>query len=109
METGSSYCKTRLQELAKIRAQVTAQLQALSGINIIATEGAFYLLLKLDTRKNNLELVKSLISNFNVAVIPDCAFGLQDGCYLRVSYGMLDEDAANIATHRLVDGLGRLC
>lgn len=109
LATGSSYCKTRLQELTKSRAQITAQLQALSGVNIVATEGAFYLLLKLDTEKNDLELVKSLISEFKVAVIPGCAFGLHDGCYLRVSYGMLDKDAASIAIHRLVNGLETLC
>ncbi len=108
LETGSSYCKTRLQQLAKIRIRLTAQLQSLNGVNVIATEGAFYLLLKLDTEKNDLQLVKSLISEFKVAVIPGCAFGLDDGCYLRVSYGMLDERTANIATHRLIEGLGKL-
>jgi aspartate/methionine/tyrosine aminotransferase len=109
LETGSSYCKTRLQQLAKIRTQVTAHLQSLSGVQVIATEGAFYFLLKLDTEKNDLQLVKSLISDFKIAVIPGCAFGLNDGCYLRVSYGMLDGDTANIAMHRLIDGLGKLC
>jgi len=109
LETGSSYCKTRLQQLAKIRAQVTAQLQSLNGVQIAATEGAFYLLLKLNTKRNDLQLVKSLISEFKVAVIPGCAFGLDDRCYLRVSYGMLDEGTANIATHRLVEGLRKLC
>lgn len=109
LETGSSYCKTRLQQLAKIRAQVTAQLQSLNGVQIVPTEGAFYLLLKLNTKRNDLQLVKSLISEFKVAVIPGCAFGLDDRCYLRVSYGMLDEGTANIATHRLVEGLRKLC
>jgi aspartate/methionine/tyrosine aminotransferase len=109
LETGSSYCKTRLQQLAKIRTQVTAQLQYLNGVQIVATEGAFYLLLKLDTEKTDLQLAKSLISEFKVAVIPGCTFGLDDGCYLRVSYGMLDEGSANIATQRLVNGLGNLC
>ncbi len=109
LETGSSYCKTRLQQLAKIRAQVTAQLQFLNGVQIVATEGAFYLLLKLNTKRNDLQLVKSLINEFKVAVIPGCAFGLDDRCYLRVSYGMLDEGTANIATHRLVEGLRKLC
>ena len=109
LETGSSYCKTQLQMLAKIHAQVTAQLQCLSGVQIAATEGAFYLLLKLDTGKNDLQLVKSLISEFKVAVIPGCAFGLNDACYLRVSYGMLHEETADIATQRLVEGLGKLC
>src|SRR5512137_1405862 len=42
LETGSSYCKTRLLQLAKIRTQVTAQLQALNYVQIVATEGAFY-------------------------------------------------------------------
>jgi aspartate/methionine/tyrosine aminotransferase len=109
LETGSSYCKTRMQQLAKIRSQVTAHLQSSNGVQIIATKGAFYLLLKLDTEKNDLQLVKSLISEFKVAVIPGCAFGLYDACYLRVSYGMLDEGTASIAMHRLVEGLGNLC
>ena len=109
LETGSSYCKTRMQELSRIRTQVSAQLQSLKGVQITAAEGAFYLLLKLDSRKNDLHLVESLISEFKVAVIPGCAFGLHDACYLRVSYGMLDEGAANIATQRLVEGLGKLC
>jgi aspartate/methionine/tyrosine aminotransferase len=80
----------------------------LNGVHIVATEGAFYLLLKLDTAKNDLQLVKSLIDEFKVAVIPGCAFGLEEGCYLRVSYGMLDEATAVIATQRLVEGLGKL-
>ena len=109
LETGSSYCKARLQQFAKIRTQVTGHLQSLNGVQIVATEGAFYLLLKLDTEKNDLQLVKALISEFKVAVIPGCAFGIDDGCYLRLSYGMLDEDTASIATHRLIEGLRKLC
>jgi aspartate/methionine/tyrosine aminotransferase len=109
LETGSSYCKSQLQVMSRIRALVTEQLQSLKGVQFINTEGAFYLLLKLDTRKNDLQLVKSLISEFKIAVIPGCAFGLYDACYLRVSYGMLDEGTARIATQRLVEGLGKLC
>ena len=78
-------------------------------MQIIATEGMFYLLLKLDTEKNDLQLVKSLISEFKVGVISGRAFGLHDACYLRVSYGMLDEGTANIVMHRLVEGLRKLC
>jgi aspartate/methionine/tyrosine aminotransferase len=109
LETGSSYCKTWLQQMAKIRTQVTTQLPSLKNVTIIATEGTFYLLLKLDTEKNDLQLVKSFFREFKVAVIPGCAFRLDYGCYLRVSYGMLDKDTANTAVHRLVEGLGKLC
>ena len=105
LETGSSYCKSRLLQLAKIRTQITARLQFLSRVQVTETEGAFYMLLKLDTKKNDLQLVKSLISEFKIAVIPGCAFGLHNACYLRVSYGMLDEVTTRIATQRLIDGL----
>lgn len=106
LETGSEYCKTQLRQLAKIRSQVLAKLQELNDVcEIAATEGAFYLLLKLRTGKNDLELVKALIDNYQVAAIPGCAFGLHDGCYLRVSYGMLDEERAEIALQRLASGI----
>ena len=98
-----------MQQLAKIRAQIIARLQFLSKVQITETEGAFYLLLKLDTNKNDFQLVKSLISEFKIAVIPGCAFGLHNACYLRVSYGMLDEITTDIATQRLIDGLEALC
>jgi aspartate/methionine/tyrosine aminotransferase len=81
----------------------------LSKVQITETEGAFYLLLKLDTKKNDLQLVKSLISKSKISVIPGCAFGLHNACYLRVSYGMLDEVTTRIATQRLIDGLEVLC
>jgi aspartate/methionine/tyrosine aminotransferase len=109
LETGSTYCKTQLQQLAKVRAQVITQLQTLNCVQAIVTEGAFYLLLKLHTEKNDLQLAKALISEFKVAAIPGCAFGLHDACYLRVSYGMLDEARADIAMRRLLTGLERLC
>jgi aspartate/methionine/tyrosine aminotransferase len=84
------------------------RLQALPNVNIISTEGAFYLLLKVDTQINDLQLAKALITEFKVAVVPGCAFGLREACYLRVSYGMLDEETANIAIQRLIEGLRQL-
>ncbi|MGR8933962.1 MAG: pyridoxal phosphate-dependent aminotransferase [Gammaproteobacteria bacterium] len=106
LETGSTYCKTQLQRLTQIRSQVLAQLRELSEVSeITATEGAFYLLLKLHSGKNDLQLVQTLIRDFQIAAIPGCAFGLQDGCYLRISYGMLDEERVEAAVQRLVAGI----
>ena len=109
LQTGSSYCRDKIQQLAKIREQVTIRLQALNQVKVVETEGAFYLLLKIDTQKNDLQLAKSLIEEFKVAVIPGCAFGLHDACYLRISYGMLSEETAKIALQRLCKGLNYLC
>jgi len=110
LETGSVYCKNQLRQLANIRTQVISQLQGLRDVcQMTETEGAFYLLLKLHTNKNDLAVAKALIEDFKVATIPGCAFGLQDGCYLRASYGMLDEARMTIAIERLARGLGELC
>jgi aspartate/methionine/tyrosine aminotransferase len=110
MEAGSDYCKNHVRRLAKVRAQVVAQLRDLSDVcEITETEGAFYLLLKLRTGKSDLDLVQTLIRDYQVAAIPGCAFGLHDGCYLRVSYGMLDGERAEIAIRRLVRGIKELC
>ena len=106
---GVSYCKTKIQPLAKIREQVTARLKDVNKVKVIETDGAFYLLLKVETTKNDLELAKLLITYFKVAVIPGCAFGLYDACYLRVSYGMLDEATFDSALQRLIEGLKQLC
>ncbi|MEQ1529983.1 MAG: pyridoxal phosphate-dependent aminotransferase [Methylococcales bacterium] len=110
LQTGSAYCKTQLQKLTNIRSQVMAQLQQLSDLcELCSGDGAFYVLLKLHTDKNDLALVKALIDHHHIAVIPGSAFGLQDGCYLRVSYGMLDQSRVEHAVQRLCSGLRALC
>jgi len=48
-----------------------------------------------------------LIDDFKVAAIPGSAFGLTDGCYLRISYGMLDQAQLDAALERLVNGIVR--
>jgi aspartate/methionine/tyrosine aminotransferase len=110
LEVGSDYCKAQLHRLLAIRTQVISRLQEVSDkIDLVTTEGAFYLLLKLHTQRNDLEVVKTLISDYQVSTIPGCAFGLTDGCYLRLSYGMLDSTRANEAMTRLVKGIKALC
>ncbi|MGR8981261.1 MAG: pyridoxal phosphate-dependent aminotransferase [Gammaproteobacteria bacterium] len=111
LSVGSSYCKKQLIALASVRKQVLNHLQTLqdSGLGTItATEGAFYLLLKLNTPADDLEIVKALIDDFKIATIPGSAFGLQDKCYLRLSYGMLDRSYVDIAMRRLINGIQTL-
>ncbi|EIC29239.1 MULTISPECIES: pyridoxal phosphate-dependent aminotransferase [Methylomicrobium] len=108
LETGADYCKNRLPELAAKRERLIARLQPLKGLcEIPEPEGAFYLLLKIDTEKNDLELAKMLIDDFKVAAIPGSAFGLTDGCCLRISYGMLDQAQLDAAVSRLIKGIRR--
>ncbi|MGR8951561.1 MAG: aminotransferase class I/II-fold pyridoxal phosphate-dependent enzyme, partial [Gammaproteobacteria bacterium] len=110
LETGSAYCRNRLPELAEKREHVISRLQSLQDLcEIQEPEGAFYQLLKINTEKNDLDLVKALIEDFKVAAVPGSAFGLTDGCSLRLSYGMLDAENLDTALGRLINGIRDLC
>lgn len=110
LEVGSSYCKSYLPHLLNIRNQVIIRLQEISDkVEIVRTDGAFYLLVKIHTQRNDLDLVQTLINDYKVSAIPGCAFGLTNGCYLRLSYGMLDANNADLAMARLVAGVKALC
>ena len=110
LETGISYCQQHLAEIAKVRAIVTQELQVISDICTVSlSTGAFYLFLKINTNLNDLELVKQLIANYQVAVIPGSTFGMKNGCYLRVAYGSLQLATAATGIKRLIKGLKEIC
>ena len=67
--------------------------------------GAFYFLIKLNTTLTGMELVDRLINKHKIAVIPGETFGMNDGCYLRLSYGALNKEESNMGTQRLIRGL----
>ncbi|MGB5633397.1 MAG: pyridoxal phosphate-dependent aminotransferase [Waterburya sp.] len=110
LKTGISYCQQHLEEIAKVRAIVIEQLRSMSDICTIApATGAFYFFLKIDTNLNDLELVKQLIENYRVAVIPGSTFGMENDCYLRVAYGSLQLATAQAGIERLIKGLRAIC
>lgn len=110
LETGGDYCRQQLPEIAEIRQQVLQQLQSIADVcQVQATAGAFYLLLKIQTELADIEFAERLIKQFKVAAIPGCAFGMHEGCYLRISYGMLNREQAFEAINRLIAGLRALC
>jgi aspartate/methionine/tyrosine aminotransferase len=109
LTAGKSYCQQHLAEIARVRTVVAEQLQSIKDICAIAPAyGAFYFLLKIDTQLNDFELVKRLIEQDRVAVIPGSTFGLKDGAYLRVAYGSLDLSTAKTGIERLTQGLRRI-
>ena len=71
-------------------------------------KGAFYCFLQVDSPLSDLELVKTLIIEFKVGVLPGSTFGITEGCYLRIAYGALRKETAQIAIERLVQGLKQL-
>ena len=109
LETGSGYCREKLKTIAKVREIVLKELDAVREFcHIPPSDGAFYVFLKVATGMGSLELAERLIREHGVAVIPGIAFGLDEGCYLRIAYGALDENTAAEGLRRLVGGLKAL-
>ncbi len=84
-------------------------LNNLSDLNCLkdkpTSEGAFYTLIHIDSKQDDMQLAKNLIEKNKVATIPGSAFGIESGCYLRLSYGALENDMIEAGLNRLIKGL----
>lgn len=102
LQAGVGYCKEKLSAIAVVREKCLKELDRIQDLcTIPKADGAFYFLLKVRTQLGAMELVERLIREHGVAVIPGTTFGMDDGCYLRVAYGALQEET-------VVEGIGRL-
>ena len=116
LDCGAGYCRGKLEITSNVRSLVLKKLAELRDIcGTPVSQGAFYVLLRVHTQLDSMILAERLIREHRVAVIPGGAFGLTHGCYLRVSFGTLDELSAVEGMERLVAGLktivgaGRSC
>ena len=110
LNAGKAYCQQHLSKIAEVRTIVAQQLDSIKDICAIAPNpGAFYFFLKINTDLNDLDLVRKLIEQYKVAVIPGSTFGMENDCYLRVAYGSLQRDTAKEGIERLTTGLRDIC
>jgi aspartate/methionine/tyrosine aminotransferase len=106
LDVGRAYSAPHVTALSDVRDVVVSQLNALAPIATVpAADGAFYVLLKVDTDRSPMRIAEQLIREHGVAVIPGPAFGMRDGCYFRVAYGALQKDTVAEGIGRLVTGL----
>jgi aspartate/methionine/tyrosine aminotransferase len=106
LKAGRAYCEEKLSAISAIRAKVLQELEQLRDIcEVPVTAGGFYFFVKVRTAMGAMELVEKLIREHRVAVIPGTAFGIQQGCYLRIAYGALTAETAAEGITRLVDGM----
>lgn len=109
LNAGADYCRAHLHELAATRQQLLVALHTLAPrCQAPEADGAFYILLRIDTDMDSLLLTQRLIAEHGVAVIPGQTFGCHDGCYLRIAYGALTGATALEGVQRLVRGLSQL-
>lgn len=106
LQVGKKYCLEQIGTIASVREIVLNELNQIPDLCCIPpTEGAFYFLLRVFTKLSPMELVERLIREYQVAVIPGTTFGMENGCYLRVAYGALQQETAAEGIGRLVRGL----
>jgi aspartate/methionine/tyrosine aminotransferase len=112
LEIGSAYCAEKLRGIEEVREIVLSQLESIKDIcTVPRADGAFYFLLRIHPAVAGLDplgLTERLIREHSVAVIPGNAFGIREGCYLRVAYGALQKETAAEGIGRLVRGLKAL-
>ena len=102
MELGLDYCRQKAAPLANVRRLALEKFASLSDIvDTPISQGAFYFLLRIRSEIDMMALVERLVREHRVAVIPGSTFGIEEGCYLRVAFGALDE-------HTVADGIDRL-
>lgn len=109
LETGSAYCAPYVTEMAKVRELVLGELDRVRNVcSIPPSKGAFYFLLHLDTSMDPMDMVSQLVKDYGVAAIPGNTFGMDEGCYLRISYGALERDTVAQGIGRLVKGISNI-
>jgi len=106
LQAKEEYFKEKIGAISQVRQLVLKSLNRLQGLcTITPANGAFYFFLKVHTQMDAFELVKRLIQEYKVAVIPGTTFGIDNQCYLRVAYGALQQETAKEGIERLVEGL----
>ena len=109
LDAGFEWCRPRIEELARVRITVLSELDTLGErCRIPKPQGAFYMLLQLQTQKQDMGLVESLVRDYGVAVLPGNTFGVEHECALRIAYGALDFDTVMEGVGRLRRGLENL-
>jgi aspartate/methionine/tyrosine aminotransferase len=109
LRVGAAYCRARLEAYDEVRRFFVRSFEPLAPFcTVPRAQGAFYFLIKVATELAAMDLVERLVREHKVAVIPGDTFGIEDGCYLRVSYGALRKETAVEGIGRLVAGLERI-
>ncbi len=109
MHAGRAYCEDKLRETRAIRRLMLDSLYQIGDlVTIPRADGAFYLLVRVHTSMDPMQLTQRLVEKHKVAVIPGTTFGVRDQCLLRIAYGALQRDTAAEGIGRLVRGLRQI-
>ncbi|HBM15902.1 MAG TPA: pyridoxal phosphate-dependent aminotransferase [Lentisphaeria bacterium] len=106
LDVGKAYCLEQIRTIEENRKYALQALKSLGNkIEFKEPDGAIYFYLKVNCDIQPIELVKRLVKEFKVAVIPGTAFGSNIGCYLRLGFGAVTGDRFKEAIDRFCKGI----
>ena len=108
LEAGIEWCRPRIEGFAPNRELLLDALAGLGDrVEASPANGAFYVFIRVGGGRplDDMAVVRELINEHGVAVVPGSAFGVEAGCSLRLSYAAVDRDTMAVGAMRLVDGL----
>ena len=106
LRAGRPYCEPHVASLDLVRREVHEALRTVADlVEAPGTQGAFYVLVRVNTDLDAFALTRRLIERHRVAVVPGSAFGVTGTCALRISFGALDRETVAAGMGRLVEGL----
>lgn len=109
LQVGSEYCLSYARPMNDVRKLVLNALGTLGDrISVSRSLGAFYVFARLETELTDTVLLRRLIEQHRVAVIPGSTFGQTDGTCIRIAYGALQKETVEAAMDRLCEGLRSL-
>ena len=91
LNEGDDFIRTMVRRCTESRAIMVEGLSRLNGVTVFAPEGAFYLMVRVDTAETSLQLALRLLREAKVGVAPGTAFGPEgEGC-IRMCFAISTE------------------
>ena len=109
LDTGRAHAAPHVAGLDATRHAVFERLSD-PGLpcEVPSVEGAFYFLVRVDSKQDSMTIAERLIREHRVATIPGSAFADPSPCSIRISYGALGADTVTEGIDRLITGLRAL-
>ena len=109
LDAGRRWVDERIESIAGVRRIAIDALSSLGNrVEVPRADGAFYFLARVRRGGDSVDLAERLIRRHGIAVIPGTAFGMDDGCYLRIGYGAVNAAVMEEGMDRLVAGITAL-
>ncbi|MDE0309473.1 MAG: pyridoxal phosphate-dependent aminotransferase [Acidiferrobacterales bacterium] len=106
LKVGRGFYESRIGEIDKVRRHFQQSLHGNSTASHGRLQGAFYAFLHLpQVGLSDMDIVRFLIEQYQVAVIPGVAFGMASARCIRASYGAMQPATVVEGIDRLTQGL----